>query len=376
MDRSTALAVVRCSPRRLGVAHRDPALADAARPRPPASAGHRRVAVFCGVRCARGSGHDGRAGRRRVRGHGRGAVVDASHAVARPARRARSDRHYPCQAVGSSRARGTRARNGGAARPQGGLGAGQRGTRSRSRSRVRRLAGCSARRRAPRRFSAPGTTTSGSHEEPPPAGRCSHPPAGSAPALGCSCSTALPTGSPASPAAAPESRLRSEPESRSSGRSSGRIAGGDGLGYPFDGSVLAVVTWLLLRSALVAAPFFGESDPVPRRTYVALLVWLAPIALVWASAATRRGPPARTGLACARAAAAAALTTASLALLRRCARLRRRSDGGGRGVASPTSCRSTGWDVRAGARCSTSARPAGTTRRRWRTSPTGRSRIT
>ncbi len=88
------------------------------------------------------------------------------------------------------------------------------------------------------------------------------------------------------------------------------------LGYPFDGSVLGVVGWLGIAAALVAASFVVEDDAVPRRTYVALLVWLAPVAILWAwqrPDETRLLAPAWPPLALL---AAAALTCASLALLR------------------------------------------------------------
>ena len=93
------------------------------------------------------------------------------------------------------------------------------------------------------------------------------------------------------------------------------IADGE-LGYPFDGSVVGIVAWVALVAALVAAAFVASDDPTPRRTHVALLAWLAPIGLVWA---TQRPDEPRllapawpavavlTGL---------ALASASLALLR------------------------------------------------------------
>jgi hypothetical protein len=52
--------------------------------------------------------------------------------------------------------------------------------------------------------------------------------------------------------------------------------------YPFDGSLAGIAAWLLLAAAMVAAPIFGEHDPVPRRVYGALLVWLAPMSVAWA----------------------------------------------------------------------------------------------
>jgi hypothetical protein len=88
------------------------------------------------------------------------------------------------------------------------------------------------------------------------------------------------------------------------------------VGYPFDGSILGVVGWLGIAAALVAASFVVEGDAVSRRTYVALLVWLAPVAILWAwqrPDETRLLAPAWPALALL---AAAALTCASLALLR------------------------------------------------------------
>jgi len=63
----------------------------------------------------------------------------------------------------------------------------------------------------------------------------------------------------------------------------GPLAATGDLGYPFRGSVLGIVAWLVLAGAMVAAPFLAVDDPVPRPVYAALLVWAAPIALVWAS---------------------------------------------------------------------------------------------
>jgi hypothetical protein len=87
-------------------------------------------------------------------------------------------------------------------------------------------------------------------------------------------------------------------------------------GYPFDGSALGIVAWIALAAALVAAPFLATDDPTPRRTHAALLLWLAPIGLVWA---TQRPDEPRL-LAPAWPAFAlltgAALASASLALLR------------------------------------------------------------
>jgi hypothetical protein len=51
--------------------------------------------------------------------------------------------------------------------------------------------------------------------------------------------------------------------------------------YPLDGSPLGVAAWLLLATGMVAAPFFAAPDPVGRRAYAALLLWLAPTALAW-----------------------------------------------------------------------------------------------
>ena len=51
--------------------------------------------------------------------------------------------------------------------------------------------------------------------------------------------------------------------------------------YPFDGSAAGIAAWLVLAAAMLAAPFHAEHDPVPRRLYCALLVWLAPMAIAW-----------------------------------------------------------------------------------------------
>ena len=96
----------------------------------------------------------------------------------------------------------------------------------------------------------------------------------------------------------------------------GPVAAGDGVGYPFDGSAVGIVAWLVLVAALVVAPLLAQLDPTPRRTHVALLAWLAPVALVWATQRPdepRLLAPAWPAFALL---TAAALTSASVALLR------------------------------------------------------------
>jgi 4-amino-4-deoxy-L-arabinose transferase-like glycosyltransferase len=93
--------------------------------------------------------------------------------------------------------------------------------------------------------------------------------------------------------------------------------------YPFDGSVAGIVAWLVLAAAMVAAPVLAHEDPVARRTYAALLVWLAPMAVVWASQRAdevRHLAPAWAPLVLVSAAALASLTLA-LARLRPAAAL-------------------------------------------------------
>ena len=98
----------------------------------------------------------------------------------------------------------------------------------------------------------------------------------------------------------------------------GPLAAGDGLGYPFDGAALGVVAWLALAAALVAAALVSDGeDPLSRRVYAALLLWLAPTSLVWVTQRPdelRLLAPAWPPFALL---AAGALTSASLALLRR-----------------------------------------------------------
>ena len=96
----------------------------------------------------------------------------------------------------------------------------------------------------------------------------------------------------------------------------GPLAADGALGYPFDGSALGIVAWVVLVAGLVAAPFLANADPTPRRTHVALLVWLAPIGLVWATQRpdeVRLLAPAWPALALL---SAAALASASVALTR------------------------------------------------------------
>ena len=96
----------------------------------------------------------------------------------------------------------------------------------------------------------------------------------------------------------------------------GPVAAGDGLDYPFDGSVIGVVAWLVLVAALGAAALVAQPDPTPRRTHIALLTWLGPIAIVWATQRPdepRLLAPAWPAFALL---TAAALTSASVALVR------------------------------------------------------------
>jgi hypothetical protein len=55
-----------------------------------------------------------------------------------------------------------------------------------------------------------------------------------------------------------------------------------GAPYPFDGSVIGLFGWLVLVAAMAVAPLLAEHDPVGRRTYGALLLWLGPTSLAWA----------------------------------------------------------------------------------------------
>jgi len=96
----------------------------------------------------------------------------------------------------------------------------------------------------------------------------------------------------------------------------GPLASDGELGYPFDGSAVGIAAWVALAAALVAAPFLASDDPIPRRAQVALLVWLAPTAVVWATQRPdepRLLAPAWPAFALL---TAAALASASLALLR------------------------------------------------------------
>lgn len=54
-----------------------------------------------------------------------------------------------------------------------------------------------------------------------------------------------------------------------------------GAPYPFEGSVIGLGVWLVLVAAMVAAPLSDGEDPIDRRMYGALLLWLAPTSLVW-----------------------------------------------------------------------------------------------
>jgi hypothetical protein len=96
----------------------------------------------------------------------------------------------------------------------------------------------------------------------------------------------------------------------------GPVAADGDLGYPFDGSAVGIVAWLGLAGALIVAPFVALEDPISRRSCAALLVWLAPVALAWASQRpdeARLLAPAWPAIALL---SATALTTASVALMR------------------------------------------------------------
>jgi Glycosyltransferase family 87 len=62
----------------------------------------------------------------------------------------------------------------------------------------------------------------------------------------------------------------------------GPLAADDGVPHPFDGSILGLVGWLVIVAAIGTAPFLANDDPIDRRVYLALLVWLAPTAVIWA----------------------------------------------------------------------------------------------
>jgi hypothetical protein len=62
----------------------------------------------------------------------------------------------------------------------------------------------------------------------------------------------------------------------------GPLVADNGAPHPFDGSVLGLLGWLGVVVAIGAAPFLASDDPIDRRVYLALLVWLAPTFVVWA----------------------------------------------------------------------------------------------
>jgi hypothetical protein len=61
----------------------------------------------------------------------------------------------------------------------------------------------------------------------------------------------------------------------------GPLVADGGAPYPFDGSVLGLLAWLVAAAAMCAAPFLAQGDPIERRVHIALIVWLAPTAVVW-----------------------------------------------------------------------------------------------
>jgi hypothetical protein len=62
----------------------------------------------------------------------------------------------------------------------------------------------------------------------------------------------------------------------------GPLAVDDGVPHPFNGSILGLAAWLVIVAAIGSAPFLASEDPIDRRVYLALLLWLAPTAVVWA----------------------------------------------------------------------------------------------
>ena len=95
----------------------------------------------------------------------------------------------------------------------------------------------------------------------------------------------------------------------------GPLVADGGLSYPLNGHIVGIVGWLVLVGALFLAPFLARDDPVPRRAYCALLLWVAPIGIIWISQRAdepRLLAPAWPALALL---AAVGLTSVSLALL-------------------------------------------------------------
>jgi hypothetical protein len=96
----------------------------------------------------------------------------------------------------------------------------------------------------------------------------------------------------------------------------GPLAADGELGYPLDGHAAGIVAWLALAGALLAAPVLASDDPIPRRAYGALLLWVVPIGIIWITQRAdepRLLAPAWPAIALL---AAAGLTSVSLALLR------------------------------------------------------------
>jgi hypothetical protein len=54
------------------------------------------------------------------------------------------------------------------------------------------------------------------------------------------------------------------------------------LGYPFDAGVPGIAAWLGLATAIILAALVARDDVLPRRVYVALLLWATPIGAAWA----------------------------------------------------------------------------------------------
>ena len=86
--------------------------------------------------------------------------------------------------------------------------------------------------------------------------------------------------------------------------------------YPFDRVGPGAFAFVLLAAAVLVAPFGPASDPLERRTYVALLAWLAPAAVVWVAAGASEVRLLSVTWPALALLVGAALTVATLALVR------------------------------------------------------------
>ena len=326
----------------------------------PRAARRARRALVERLRDVRRSRDDGRSRRRRDRGDGARALVSAACATRHPARGGRRLRDDPRQAVGPARARRPRRGCVGSRGPcvRCRISAGSQPVpRSRSPTTRGRRRGSTSRSL---RSCGQGTTTSGSRAAMRRGWMRSQAETGSARALACSSSSASRTGSGAPPEPGRVWRSRSRTVAALAWSIAGPLIADGSLGYPFDGQRPRDRRLARGRGGVGRRLLRGRGGPGVA-THVRRAPRLARARRrALGLAATRRDAAARSRVA---RVGAARGGRAHLRVARAPPRASRRGPPArrcaSRSSRSPTSSRSTASGARAGATCSTSARPVG-----------------